>query len=355
VLTVDPALAAHRRHYPSVSLLVPIDGPTPWAARLRRLQRKANLRLLVEFDGNPDERLLAHLDDAVVNAEAPHGARSLAVYASSEGCDWVGLAVHVRERVVVDDTFATRDLVHHDLRSPRYWVLALSLEHPRLLRGHGSRLHPQTLPLRDTVEHPSTSRDHRSRDRSDAIEARRTRRLRALDMAISEAVGDDPDPLVVVGVEPTLSRFLGRTGHISRVEGAVRRAADPSLTALAATVAPSVAEMLTERRVIALHQLDQAVGAGRASSGLDQVWRHARRERGALLLVEEHFEVAARLRADGTLQRAEDPDAPDVIDDVVDELIEIVLSRQGRLEIVPDGTLATHQRIALVPARKGKR
>jgi hypothetical protein len=51
------------------------------------------------------------------------------------------------------------------------------------------------------------------------------------------------------------------------------------------------------------------------------VWRHARRERGALLLVEEHFEVAARLRADGTLQRADDPDAPDVIDDVVDGLV----------------------------------
>jgi hypothetical protein len=355
VLTVDPAIAAHRRHYPSVSLLVPVDGPTPWPARLRRLQRKANLRLLAEFDGNPDRRLLAHLDEAVVNASAPHGARSLAVYASSEGCDWVGLAVHVRERVVVDDTFATRDLVHHDLRSPRYWVLALSLEHPRLLRGHGSRLHPHTLPLRDTVEHPSTSRDHRSRDRSNAIEARRTRRLRALDMAISEAVGDDPDPLVVVGGEPTLSRFLGRTGHIARVEGAVRRAADPSLTALAATVAPSVAEMLTERRVIALHQLDQAVGAGRASSGLDQVWRHARRERGALLLVEEHFEVAARLRADDTLGPADDPDAPDVIDDVVDEVIEIVLGQQGRVEIVPDGTLATHQRIALVPAPKRKR
>lgn len=355
MLTVDPTLAAHRRHYPSVSLLVPIDGPTPWPDRLRRLQHEANLRLLAEFDGNPDGRLLAHLDDAVVNAEAPHGARSLAVYASSQGCDWVGLAVRVRERVVVDDTFATRDLVHHHLRSPRFWVLALSLEQPRLLRGHGSRLHPHTLPLRNTVEHPSTSRDHRRGDRTDAIEARRTRRLRALDMAISEAVGNDPDPLVVVGVEPTLSRFLARTNHIARVEGVVRRAADWNLADLAATVAPSVAEMLTERRVAALHRLDQAVGAGRASSGLDQVWRHARRERGALLLLEEHFEVAARLRPDDTLQHADDPDAPDVIDDVVDEHIEIVLSRQGRLEIVPDGTLATHQRIALVPARKGKR
>lgn len=355
MLTVDPAIAAHRRHYPSVSLLVPIDGPTPWPARLRRLQREANLRLLAEFDGHPDGQLVAHLDDAVVNAEAPPGARSLAVYASSEGCDVVGLAVQVRERVVVDDTFATRDLVHHDLRSPRYWVLALSLQHPRLLRGHGSRLHPRALPLRDTVEHPSTSRDRRGRERDDATEARRTRRLRAIDMAIGEAVGDDPDPLVVVGVEPTLSRFLGRTRHIARVGGVVRRAADPSPEALAATVAPAVAEMLTERRVAALHQLDQAVSAGRASSGLDQVWRDARRERGALLLVEEHFEVAARLRADGTLQRADDTDAPDVIDDVVDELIEIVLSRQGRLEIVPDHTLATHQRIALVPARKGRR
>src|SRR3546814_14428012 len=56
-LTVDPATAAHRRHYPSVSLLVPIDGPTPWPARLRRLHRDAYLRLLAEFDRSEERRV----------------------------------------------------------------------------------------------------------------------------------------------------------------------------------------------------------------------------------------------------------------------------------------------------------
>lgn len=85
------------------------------------------------------------------------------------------------------------------------------------------------------------------------------------------------------------------------------------------------------------------------------MWRLARREQRALLLVEEHYELAARVRLDDTLEPAGDPTAPDVLDDVVDEVIEAVLAQKGRVEIVPDGTLGTHQRIALVSAPKRKR
>ena len=38
---------------------------------------------------------------------------------------------------------------------------------------------------------------------------------------------------------------------------------------------------------------------------------------------------------------------PDVIDDVVDEIIEIVLAHGGRAVIVPDGTLASQAHLAM--------
>ncbi|MDZ7332741.1 MAG: hypothetical protein ONB31_12240 [candidate division KSB1 bacterium] len=48
------------------------------------------------------------------------------------------------------------------------------------------------------------------------------------------------------------------------------------------------------------------------------------------------------------LTPADDPAASDVIDDAVDEIIETVLSNQGQVVFVDNGSLAMHQRIGLI-------
>ncbi len=353
MLKVDPATAAHHRRYPSISLLVPLAGATPWPARLARLRRDAIGRLRAEFGAGVDATLLDRLADTVDSAAAPPGARSLAVYVNTDRCSVVGLGVDVRERVVIDDTFATRDLLATDLRQPRYWVLALNLADPQLLHGHGGRLHPSPLELNDTTPH-SSGRAGRGRDRDAMNDARRTRRLRAIDMAVGPALSSNHEPVLVVGPEPTLSRFLDRTRHAHRIEGIVRRAPDAHLDALAATVAPSVAQMLAERRLDALEHLDRAVSNGTAASGIEPVWRAARRQPG-LLLVEHAFERAASITTGGRLEPAADSAAPGVLDDAVDEIIERVLSSGGRVELLPDGLIAHHQRIAFVPWQRRRR
>lgn len=55
-----------------------------------------------------------------------------------------------------------------------------------------------------------------------------------------------------------------------------------------------------------------------------------------------------RLSADGDqVTAAADVEAPDVIDDLVDELIELVLDRGGWVALARDGSLADHDRVAL--------
>ena len=353
MLVVDPATAATHRRYPSISLLVPIAGPTPWPARLTRLRRQAEHRLRAEFGTRVDRTLLDRLQHAVETAKAPAGAHSVAVYVNDTTSTTVGIPVTVRERAVIDDTFATRDLLAGDLRTPRYWVLALNLDDPRLLHGHGSALHHVPLPLRDTIEHPSRRGD-RGRDRTDIVEARRTRRLRAIDQSLGETLAATPDPVVVVGPEPTLSRFLDRTRHIARIEAVIRRDPGRDLTALAATIAPSLTDMLAERRVLALDALESGVGARTAVSGLQPVWRAVHRTPG-LLLVEHTYEQPVRLLPGNRVSPAEDATAPEVIDDGIDDIIEAVLARGGRVEILPDGALVPHQRIAFVPAYRRRR
>lgn len=81
--TVDPLNAARHRRYRSISLLVPLVGNTPWQARLAQVRRDAELRLRSEFGDDVDHALLGQLAEAVDR-----------------------LSIDVRERVVIDETFA---------------------------------------------------------------------------------------------------------------------------------------------------------------------------------------------------------------------------------------------------------
>lgn len=66
-------------------------------------------------------------------------------------------------------------------------------------------------------------------------------------------------------------------------------------------------------------------------------------------MVEEDFHYPARLGPSGLLLRpVDDPTAPDVIDDSVDELIETVLASGGRVVFVDNGALEVHQHIAMI-------
>ena len=98
-----------------------------------------------------------------------------------------------------------------------------------------------------------------------------------------------------------------------------------------------------------LSELDQAVGEQKVASTVGEVWRMANEGRGKLLLVEEDFHFPGQLDETGLhLSPADDPTAPGAIADAVDDIIETVLSKQGRVVFTENGQLATYQRIALV-------
>lgn len=62
--------------------------------------------------------------------------------------------------------------------------------------------------------------------------------------------------------------------------------------------------------------------------------------RGALIVVEENYSYPARIDPHSSDLAAADVAHPEVVDDIVDEIIEIALAKGGRATIVPDGTIA---------------
>ena len=340
--------------YPAVSVLCSTD-PAPRLVgrditRLTTLVTDAVRRLETEF-GQPAARPLAErLRHLAIDAAERPSRTGLALYVSSGHASSWALPVPVQDRTVVDPTFATRDLVRSLHRTPRHVVLVLTDREARLFDGIDEHLLPTVgaaFPLtagtrgREAGRRPQRTRDHSSESK-DAF-------LRTVDRALGTYLRLHPAPLVLVGAQRTLARFLGLSRNTGRLAGTIYGShARTPLPVLVGLVRPVLERYLRSRQDEALALLDARTNAGRVVSGMPAAWLAARAERPEMLAVEQSLFYPARLSSDGDLLTpADDVDHPEVIDDAVDELIETVLRRGGWIAIIEDGLLAAHNRIAL--------
>jgi hypothetical protein len=174
--------------------------------------------------------------------------------------------------------------------------------------------------------------------------------LRRVDATFGQIVAADPLPAVVVGTKRSLSIFDEVSTNTSMIHATATGHYDKTSTSkLVELVWPLIKRELDAEKQKALDELAMAVGAQRYASGIGEVWRLAHEGRGDILLVEEDFHYPARTDATGLqLVPADDPTASHALDDAVDELVQSVLTKHGRVVFVDHGALQTHQRVALI-------
>lgn len=346
------------RANPCVTLTMPSHRTSPDnkqdPIRLKNLVVEATNRLLRDFPKREVEPLLKRMDQLAAEIDHEHNLEGLALFVSKDFARTYRLPFPLPERVVVDETFATRDLVYALNRTVRYWALALAEKPTRLFEGTNDTLVEITeggFPL--TPEPPGRTTMARLQGRTDRIGEKpdlETRFIEQLDDAFEPFYKQEALPLVLIGVE----RLIGTFRKHSRFAGAVVleiRGNHDSTSAhdLGKLIGPRIGEVVAERSRQALSELEAAVGARRYASTIGEVWRYAHEGRGATLFVEQNYHAPARIDASGMhLLVAEDATSADVVDDAVDDVIETVIRMNGRVVFVPDGALREHGRIALV-------
>ncbi len=333
------------RGYPSISILASTQpGSTMHGkdiATLRSLTGVARQRL--SADGVEDAAsLLDKLYGLITEAVDRPADRGVALFVSAAHSFAVTLPVPVVDRCVIDPTFATRDLVRALHHTPRHAVLMLSTDQARLLHGHGTALTSAPTSAFPVVRR-TTGKDHaRNAERPNDF-------LRRVDRALGAALRLNPMPLVLVAAEPTASTFRRLSRNTARLAGTVKgNHLNTSTEGLVDLIRPVLRDYLRSRSREALELIEQRSHSGRVLRDINSAWLAARWERPEMLAVDEDFYYPARLGLDGdSLLPADDVDHPDVIDDAVDELIEIVLSRGGWIALLAPGQLPDDTRVAL--------
>ncbi len=233
---------------------------------------------------------------------------------------------------MIDDTFATRDLVADVNHAAVYRVVTISNRTVRVLIGDHRRLVEEcsdSWPMVRSSYETTTSWGNEV-----------VRRLRAEQRRL-------PLSTVVAGVERSVRHAGAAIDPLSTIGVIPGNHDRTSWVDLHNAAWPLVADWLRTGQARALERLDWARSACRYAGGLDEVWTLANDGRVELVVVGESLAMAARLDDRHGLQRADhEREARGVVDDLVDDILEAVLRHGGNAVIVGDAQLQDHQRIA---------
>jgi hypothetical protein len=263
--------------------------------------------------------------------------------------------------VVIDATFATRDLVRAFNRSTQYRVLALSRDIARLYEGTSGKLveiDNSIFPLTRQVPGVETEwtgsmppgSPHGGID-PDQYQTREDRNfLHRVDTALAQVVTQAPLPLAIVGAKENISVFKDISKRpdqiVAQLEGSFEKL---PLHELEQRIWPLAEAALAENQDRILQRLENAIGAQKYAGGVEEVWTAAQEGKVDTLLVEEDFRCPARTDENWVKPvAAEYSDISGVTDDAVDEIVETVMGKGGQVSFFVHGALDKYGRVAAI-------
>ncbi|MFI6940491.1 chemotaxis protein [Streptomyces sp. NPDC050418] len=344
------------RPYPAVSLLMPTHRREPENAqdpvRLRNLLAKARQQLQ-DDPAVTRERctdVLGQLEQAVQEVDLVHAEDGLVIYAAPGEHQVWSLAREVPERVVIADTYLTRNLASAAAAAEPYWALAVAADRVSLWSGDAERVTEHTgdgFPLTRSLEDPDAERKERIGDLPSTFRDEQTRQfLREAHEAMRAVSAASPRPLYVIGEAAALSLLEESGPPLAKDLTAVQHGglASGPAAQVQRTVEPLRTEKAAADSAAVVSELDAAQGRKEFAGGLDEVFQAVRDGRLRLLAVEEHYRAVVRDYRDH-LEPAEAGDL-DAREDIVDEIVEQALSTGADVRFVPDDLLTGAGRIA---------
>ncbi|ATW51283.1 baeRF3 domain-containing protein [Streptomyces xantholiticus] len=348
--------------YPAVSLTMPTHRREPDneqdSVRLRNLMAEAGRRLDADEAVGRQARggIKAQLEQAVAGVDLRRSLDGLAIFAGTDDHQLWTLPRSVPERVVLSDSYLTRNLVSAKAQARPYWVLVVAADRATLWSGSETSVRQYTgggFPKTRPQEPPNPQREERQGDVASTFTDETTRQfMRDVDTAIAAVLAAEPRPLFLVGLAPALAlleeastaaRPLSPAGRV--VKGGLTDGPAPELLK---ELRPALEEHRRAEAARVERRLDAAIGRHAFAAGLDEVWQSVRQGRAGLVVVEENYHRTVRV--DGEHLRPVDESAavsdPAVREDIVDELVEAALDGGAEVAFVPDDALTSHDRVA---------
>lgn len=341
------------KEYPCVSIIIPTYRTAPEnqknAIRLKKMVKDSSDRLEKELGKRDAAGLVEKIRNLASKVDISRTLDGLALFVSKDVEAMADIPFRVRERMIIDKTFATRDLIMGVNRGTHYYILDLSLHRARLLscfRDQAQEITENGFPVESEFPLLELNPTDFSREKEKQIKEF----FNKVDKLFLAHYQDDSVKLVLAGVQKNLALYR----EVADVKRLIYEQLEGNYEILSAhDLGKKAWEVVKEKNKVerhnALNEIQKAVSTRKVSSGISEVWRAAAEGRVNMLVVEEDYHISAGLEQNHTLV-LDTSNLPDneIMPDAVDEVAEVVIQKGGKVVFVDNGTLGQYHKIAAV-------
>lgn len=317
---------------------------------LKNLVKEAERRLTNECDKQSASAISDKLRQLEATIDHTYNLEGLVLFSNEDVAEYTRLPIAVQDRVIIDTTFATRDLIRTLNKEKEYYVLVLSRDKARLLEAFNDKVVQEVeenFPMENTLILPKETPEA-------AIAIRQTNLIQEffnmVDKQLTNLINNNPLPVLVCCEESNYHQYLKIAdrqeifiGHLkgSCVEEKAHHIVDAAW--------PLVQQVTNEMNNQRMMELSAATSNGRLVTGYNNIWRAINERRGKTLFVQRDLFQAARISGDVIeLLANEETNRTNTVDDIIDEMIERNLQYGGDSLFLSEEELKDYQGLALI-------
>lgn len=343
---------------PAVSIIFPIDIRVSLKKELihslKSISGKVERELLATYPADVTSNVMEKIKNTINTVPFDKGRKSIAIFVSPVYEKVIYLDIPLEEKIMIDESFAIRDLVYAQTLAINYLLLVLSGNESRLFLGNNTSLLKVDagLPVSaESFENDIAERVANFSDMSDRKEIVMEKYLHHIDLALGSIWQTYQLPVFVIGTNRITGHFKQLTKHASAIRNYIHGNFDGSSTeALIKALTPSIQIWQQDKQNDMLHKVQEAADKKKLAEGIHDVWRESINNNGRLLVVEKDYSYVGYHGANETVigNAAELSGEAGTIKDAVDIIIERVLQFGGEVAFVQNDSLKTYRHIALI-------
>ena len=351
-----------------VSIIVPTHKLSPERQSdklvLSKAVDEAKKQLNNHFGVYHTDPVVDGLDELFNMVDFDHNEEGIGLFVSESRKLMVKFPFPVKERIIVSNRFEIRDLLVAERYNTPFLVLSLNEQEARLYQGKMAiirEIKDGFFPAKyiDDYEYNPPGKvnffsgssvvQQYEKDKSAQVAIHIKKFLQGVDEKLTPYLAVIPD-MILMAPKKELAWYSSITRHgdhlISTVHGNFQH------TSLHEVEAACWTEMKQYLDLENKHEFDEfreKIGQKHAVFGLDEVWKSAREGRALRLLVEKDFMMTAFTDEQGyELQVTPGAQSEKELPDAVDDLIRLVLDKNGGVCFTENDQLKDYDRIALI-------
>lgn len=310
--------------------------------RLKNLIKEVETRLMADLDKKEANVLLEKLEALVKSLDHSQNLESLMLFVNNDIAEFTRLPIKVEDRVVIDDTFATRDLVRAMHLETHYYILVLSQDKIRLIEAMEDRA-VKELGKPFPIENSQFFSKNRAEN---AIASRQTNLIAEFfnqaDKEMNETRRKNPLPVFICGLEENHNEYLKIADSKNSIFDVFldKNKINDAVHSIVEDSWAVVKDYVVEKNNARKGDLKKAVGENKFLSDTNEIWRAISEGKVQTLFIEQGLFQPAIIKDDEIVYVSEEQrNDKGVIDDIYDEMIEANMNYGGDVVFLPKDEL----------------